>query len=208
MKPRHFPAIFHPVLSRRSAQTVILDTFGDSNGVGITSHAADVCPPGSAWMGNYYTIQANKAQSNNATEPSLIDSLVADCTLSVEITLSDRLSNAAGAEYLLFRATDNLNRWGFGYGYNSGVIQICIYERTSGVSTVRAAASISYSPGTSHTLKAVLLGSQMSCTLDNITTLEYSSSVRQAVTTHGLRSYWTPTPTTTTIFDNFKVTTT
>jgi len=180
---------------------IIVDTFTDSDGVGLAAHTPDTNIPGNPWVSvaGVWKILSNKTYpSSSVTNPhSSIDSTYADCSVQVDITLISTSSRTG----LIARYTDPNNYWGLTLSISSGLLELI--ERNGGTVYARASISVTIANGETHTLKLVMSGTNFTGTMDGANTITYSSSSFQSNTVHGIRGTNSQT---TERHDNFSVT--
>ncbi len=161
--------------------TRILDSFTDTNGTALASHAiAPTNLPGASWsvLAGSFNIQSNRANSANTTTGyAVFDSGVADCTISCVI-------NGAATPigiYVLFRVTDASNFW-FAYVAPGG--NWILFKKVAGSNTNVASGT---APGTGdHTVNVTLSGNSISINWDGTNTLSTTDSFNATATKHGI----------------------
>lgn len=206
------PMVTRPVLGVYASTPVVIieDAFTDSDATALTAHTiAPTNTPSATWTKletAAAVIVSNKAQPSTygVLTCDIVDSGKADCVIEADFQIggTDQTNNLIS---IVFRATDNNNRWSF-IMTKTG---LSISERTSSTNTTRATdAGYSYSALGSYHFKVTLAGNSITCEVsgDYSATLTYSSSVRNTATKHGVRMI-TDGGTTTGISktDNFKV---
>jgi len=189
--------------------TLLSDTFTDTNGTALASHTMDVGPGWTALSGTW---QINA--SNQATETAQAgveyhctsDAGQADVTAQVDVTTPTQGSGNCSCG-LYCRGSDQNNGWDVIIERDAGSYFLGIYERVSGTSTLRASTTLSFTVGTTHTIRAVLSGNSITATVDGANTTSYSpASSNQAVTKFGLENYCDGSNYGPALFDNFLVT--
>lgn len=164
----------------------VFDTFTGANGTLITAHAPDIAPVGSAWAQGRGT-DVLELQGNMLANPSgssgecIINSGVSDCVITAKLKLGP-----TGPSAITFRAQQNGGVWDvWRAAIDTGLIQI--YEITAGVFTPRASQNLAISRGVTYLATVTLSGPNITFNVAGVGTINYSSSVRQAMTRHGLQ---------------------
>ena len=205
--PRKFPEIFQPVIASQvgpSAPVVkVYDTFTGADGTYIASRNPDVYVSGTWQHGSVGQISSNKCYIYNYNATQYIETLVSDCTITMDITLS--LSWGGGGN-TGFRAryTSDLDYWHIGFSHSAPTFRIC--EQTGGVFTERAAVAYTWEPGVTKELKVIFSGQSITASWGGAYNLSYTSSTHQDHTQHGFRSYHNNYYSPGDAYDNYRVT--
>jgi hypothetical protein len=181
---------------------LILDEFTAVNGTNLSGRApSPINTPGNAYAvagTATWTIQSNQAIKTGGGSQNLVivNAGIANATLICDVTVG----NSAERQGLAVRATDTNNFWIIGWS-NANTIQIV--ERTAGVASIRASASLTLTAGTTHEFRAVCNGATITVYVDGVQQVTYgSATAHQSVTNHGLYAGSTALP----AWDNFRIT--
>lgn len=165
----------------RSILTRLSDTFTDTNGVALASHAMDV---GGGWTVRQGagTIQGNRLRSTAGATQTLFTASAGVADGVIQVTV---IPAATGAPGVLFRYADLLNFW-YCRASDTGN-NFTVVECNAGVFTTRATASVAVAAGTSYVITVTLRGAEVTATLDGANTLSYgAATLNQSSVLHGL----------------------
>lgn len=181
---------------------VIEDAFTGANATNLTAHTIEPTNvPLASWVkvGLFnITIQSNKASTTaNGLTNYYVDSGVSDCT--IEAVIQKSASCDIG---IMFRFVDDGNYWFV--SLSSATQTFKIFEKTANSYIERASTSKANSTGVDYAFKVVLSGNSITATIDDGSSINFSSGVRASETKHGL---WESSAGATTItWDNFIIT--
>jgi hypothetical protein len=174
-----------------SPAVLVWDTFTDTNGTLLTAHTPDRSP--APWSAVSGSLQINSNKCTGASGSAIINTAQANISALVTIT------GTTGTAGFLARYLDSANYWELQASISTNEIKL--WEQTSGVWSLRGASSVTLNDANPHILRAILIGTSITFWADSITPLTYTSSSHLTNVKHGIK-----TNTTSTSFDNFKVT--
>ena len=193
------PLLFDLMTRRRrpvaaGAPLPIAITYDNFNGVNDASIAARVPPvpvSTNAWSiptANAVIVTNNaKAEARFPTVGNAfarVDTGVANADIRVKTVVPSTGSNRSSG--IVFRYTNASNFWYTQLNFSSQKAQI--WEFTSATPTLRAEANFTVVADTEYTMRLVLQGDDMVFTVEGVGTVEFSSSVRNTATFHGIRA--------------------
>jgi hypothetical protein len=176
----------HPIRRRRvlfgGRRYLLLDNFVDADGTNLTAHSMNVGPGWAALNGSSYTIQSNRARSNDTNDNEMAaDAGRSDVTVSMIVNLMTSTRSAG----ILFRGNTNASAWIFIIGNNATDLQL--WEITAGPTfTQRGSYAVSLAANTDYTLAVVLSGPSISCRIDGVERIVFSSASMQGQTKFGM----------------------
>lgn len=184
--------------------TLILDQFTGTNATAIASHTiSPTNTPSASWAAGEGSceIQGNKMRATGGSISSAnSNSGVSDGSVSVTVNRSGNSDMAA-----MFRYVDANNYWlaDLQVAGTDGTGTFSIYEKTSGSYTERAHIAKVFTVNTDLVIRVVLNGTSIVATVDGGSSINYTSSVRQTATKHGI---WTSLTGGNADFNDFTVT--
>lgn len=152
----------------------ILDTFTDSDATALTSHTMDIGSGWTAQNGSSYTIQGNRAQTNDSTNNEMRTTGVQNARTSIITNLLTTLRSAG----LMFRAADSSNWFAWILGDSRTNYQF--------VKVVSGSASVPYTPAaqlsanTDYTLQVDTFGDLIACYVNGQCTLLVKDSALES----------------------------
>jgi hypothetical protein len=158
-------------------QTILHDTFSDTNGTNLTAHAMNTGP---GWTANNGRIDVN---DNTASAPNAASASVytANAGLS-DVVMTCDLS-AGSDNGLVFRYTDISNH--FVLYLNKTSNQFELYEKVSGTYLLRTSIGVAWNAVTVYTFRVVLEGNSILC-YGGGQSLTYSTANNATATRFGL----------------------
>ena len=200
---------FRMALRRRvSAITqYVLDTFTDSNGTALSSHAPDVDVVSGGWTidgttaatGNdhghtAWDVQSNKVRQTGVAEGEYlhmasIDSGQANCIISAALTTA---SSLASSVRLMFARQDRNNWWVADANTNTNTFRLRTFSSAASFQmTDRASVAVTIDPGNTYEIKVTRnpSGGNTSATLDGANNISSTLSFNDSSTVHGLCEY-------------------
>jgi hypothetical protein len=169
---------------------LLKDTFSGVSGTPIQSHTMDV---GSGWrvLSGTWVIQNN--QLNLTDNQAHQDAIVANAGRSdVAVSLNFTTASQAdtGVVGIVLRALDAQNYWVARLENN----HLSLYKVQAGQWTLMAGpVTVPVGPRTTYTLKAVAVGSTITCYINGVQYLQYAGATfLQGATQHGIYSYRDP----------------
>jgi hypothetical protein len=166
---------------------LLKDTFTDPDGTLVTAHKMDI---GAGWTmmhgdGTTLTIQGGKATSTASDKLFLADAGKADVVLTANFTATD----VAGAFGFLLRSVTLNDMWQL---IANSAAEIAIVESAAGVQTVRSRLAMTFTAGSTYTLKATAKGRTMTLEAFSGATSMGSTSYslaahNETVTKHGIQ---------------------
>jgi hypothetical protein len=184
--------------SAGGAATLLYDTFTDPDGTLLTNHAPDIDLAGNGWeeLGGSSIINNNAAVKVGGGLGIGVNVGAADVTITCDVTVSNATNNPHG---VIFRAVDANNMWWLVYDAGPGAAAINLLEINAGTLTARDSVTETLTDGT-YAFKIVASGSLITCYVNDVEKVSFSSAFLAAATRHGLRPANTPAR-----FDNLLV---
>ena len=177
------------------------DSFTDTNGTALTSHAMDLGPGWTKAGTGSGAVNNNRGRltgvSGSATSFTG-DFKQANVTLQAVINFVN--SDDAG---LIARYQDASNNWLF--DFHQVAQQAQLYETNGGSAVLRAAANYTIALATDYTIKAVCQGQTLQFWVNGVVVLSYSSPSFASVTKHGIFIGGAAGGSPNVDFDNFQV---
>jgi len=163
-------------------ETLVHDTFTGANGTAITAHTPDINTPGNSWANMKIattdvgvaanTIQTNKAKLGPDNHGVVIDCGQTDVTVTVDWTPA---ASVANRNSVVVRYSSNGNEWIFNVREENGDMQLT--EVNANVSSVRAGPlAFAWAEGTTYALKVVCSGNTITCYVNEVQKLQYTSA--------------------------------
>jgi hypothetical protein len=197
-----------------AVNTLVVDTFTDTNGVLIQNHDPDIDTAGGGYtkfVGSANgTIQSDYADFSPAEEIRYeLETSSADVTVSADLFLSYNGANNRTIPGLVARYTDVNNFWRIQVLANSGSgTQLQLFEIAAGVQSLRASASSAAVANNEYYPSSMVCeGSVITATSGSLSASYNAATSNQTATRHGISGFTDPTPPNGCRLDNFKVTT-
>jgi len=163
--------------------TVIYDEFTDTDATGLTTHTPNIAPSGVNWAN---LVSAGKIYSNRAQQDgdgsSVIDSGIADCTITAKILSSYTGSGIETRQCGIIFRYDGTDYWKVTV---NAAIQIFYITKPGG--EIVATRNITVAAGELMNLKVVLSGNVITCYLNDANMITYTDELNNTATKHG---YW------------------
>lgn len=171
-----------------NTRRAVYDTFTDTNGTAIASHAPDIAPSGAAWANTDGTITIQSNTFNPATFTSSvaqarIESGVANGKINLRVKFGTT-PGGGGAVFgigCVFRYTDSSNFWQVRANQNSSLLEL--FEHNGGVATQRAFISKTFSNNTDYEMSVTFNGSSIVATIDGGSMISYNSAAHNQTAT-------------------------
>lgn len=169
---------------------VLFDNFSSVvDGVSLASRVPPVRPNANTWTigSGTWLGNAGRAETNFATTASgalVFNTGKADIDLRVRFRFSAGGTNRNAG--IAFRYQDNINTWYASCKIDGGTYQFV--NLAANVHNVIATGNYTFVVNTDYTMRVVVQGDNITVTVEGIGALSTTSSIRNTMTSHGLRS--------------------